>query len=280
MAERVLQSTPVAVSQGWYQDGVLTDPGVVTATVTRDDGTVLLTNAATTGTGAAVRVLDLTIAQTALLDILTVTWTSATKGTLTSRVEIVGGFMFSIADARALKPLDSTTKYPAAAIAQARTLAEQALEKECNVAFVPTYARERQSGRTPMVLNHLRVRTIRSVKTTTGGVSTALTSAELVNLAPHGSNILHNPLGWFSGYSNVEIIYEHGHDYPPARGSHAALVLAKSYLVDGPADERATSYTTTDGSYSLLLAGTRGSVFNLPEVEAFVQQYRESIPFA
>jgi len=144
---RILQNTPGTISQEWHEDGDLVDPGPVTVTVTRADGTELVSGASASGTGAAARTYNLTQAHTLLLDVLTVTWVSGTKGTLTSVVEVVGGFLFSISELRAMLPDTKTAQaITDDQIKQARIFAEQALEDEADVAFVPRYYRETFSG--------------------------------------------------------------------------------------------------------------------------------------
>src|SRR5690349_811749 len=110
--ERILQGTPGTLSQQWTEDGAPADPGTVTISVTRADGTVLVAvGTGTSGSGTNPRTFQLTTTHTALLDTLTVTWTSTTKGTLTSYLEVVGGFHFGLGDLRGLSPLDQTAKY-------------------------------------------------------------------------------------------------------------------------------------------------------------------------
>src|SRR5690349_8723938 len=97
--ERILRGTPGTLSKQWYEDGVPVDPGTVTVEITRADGTSLVAaGAATTGSGSTPRAFALTTTHTALLDRLTVTWTSTAKGTLTSVVEVVGGYLFNLAE--------------------------------------------------------------------------------------------------------------------------------------------------------------------------------------
>jgi hypothetical protein len=50
--EQVLINTPTTLRESWYVDGVIVDPGTVTVTITRADGTVLVSAAATTGVAA------------------------------------------------------------------------------------------------------------------------------------------------------------------------------------------------------------------------------------
>lgn len=268
--ERAAQSTPHTASVTFYSDGVVVDPGVVAVTVTRENGTAL-TNGNATGVGAAARTFALTTTHTASLDILTVTWVSSTYGTLTTQVEIVGGFLFSIAQARAVKPLNNTDTYTAAAITEARTLAEMALEDACGVAFVPRYARRSfdGSGSGDLLLPPL-ARTV-----TVGSIDgTALTSSELADLEIYDSGVLYNPLGWTAGRRNVSLTYTHGYPSPPPRVGRACLLLAKRFLVDSPIHDRATSVTTDDGTTSFFVtAGVRDAVFDVPEANAVVEEY-------
>jgi hypothetical protein len=268
--DRVKQNTAVTISNTWYADGVVVDPGAVTIGVTRDDGTVLVAaGTATGGGGAAARTFNLTTTHTGLLDVLTATWTSPTRGLDTTRHEIVGDFLFTVAQARAVSPLGNTATYTTQAITDARTMVETALEDACGVAFVPRYKRERVSGMggTQLLLSMPRVRAIRSV--TLDGVAVT-DAATIVNV---GSGVAYYPTGWTRGYGNYEVAYEHGHDYPPPRVSQAALLWCKAHLVKGPIDDRTTSFSTDDGTFALATPGLRGSWTGIPEVDAVIQQY-------
>jgi hypothetical protein len=271
--ERVQKSTPLTLTQTWTEDGVAVEPGTVTVGITRADGTELVApGTATTAGGTGVRTFNLTTTHTALLDRLTVTWTSTLKGTLTSYVEVVGGFLFSIADARAVTPLNNTTTYPTAAIVAMRILVEQSLEDACGVAFVPRYTYETLNGygATTLQTSWAKTTAIRSVSF--DGVALDSTALGTVAPSPSGS-LLYYPVGWTAGFSNVTIGYEHGHPVTPERVKRAAIRLAKRWLVEGPVDDRATTFSNDDGTYSLVTPGRRGEFFDLPEVNAVVQQY-------
>lgn len=266
---RVLQSTVADIGETFYRDGVATDPTPATATVTitRDDGTAVVTDAATARSGVGEFVYSLSAVDTASLDVLTVVWTSS-LGSLTTTVEVVGGFLFTIAQARALKPLEQVA-YTAQRIVDARTLAETALEDACGVAFVPRYKRESVSGNggLELMLSQPRVTAIRSVSLD-GAAGTA------ADFLPNGSGILYTANRFERGYQNYEIAYEHGWPSPPPRVTQAALKLAKRYLVDQPQSDRATSMTTDDGTTQFLVtAGVRQAVFDVPEANAVVNQY-------
>jgi hypothetical protein len=272
--ERIQQRTPGTLSQQWYEDGAVVDPGTVTVGITRADGTVLVAaGAATSGTSTAPRTYNLTTTHTALLDRLLVTWTSTLKGTLVSYVEVVGGFLFGIAEARALKPLDSVTNYTTAAIIDMRTTVEQALEEECGVAFVPRYTRETVNGPGTMtlLLKWPKVTAIRSALVGT----TTLTSTDLAALT-YGLGGVVGGYAWTAGIGNLTVGYEHGYPTPPAEIRRAALTLAKMWLVGqrSPIDDRAITFNTTDGgTYSLAVPGRNGSHFGHPDVDIAVDRY-------
>jgi hypothetical protein len=271
-------NTPATLSVTWYENGVLVDPGVVTVKIDRADGTNLVAaGTATSGAGANPRTYTLTIGQNNLLDLLIATWTSATKGTITTRSEIVGGFLFTVAEARKVKPLDNTTTYPTADIESARTLVETALEDACGVAFVPRYRRDvlNGTGRGCVVLSRQRLRAVRAA--TIDGFAVTLSSVKIAS----SNSLMFSTLWsdsvedvrWTRGYANVIVGYEHGHDYAPPRVSQAALLLAKNWLIKGPLDDRTTSLSTEDGTFTLATPGLRGSRFGIPEVDAVVDQY-------
>jgi hypothetical protein len=256
--ERIQQNTPGTASKQWLEAGAPVDPGTVTVGVTRADGTVLLApGTATAGATTNPRTFNLTAVNT-----------------LTSYVEVVGGFLFNTLDARAAAPLNDTTKYPQARLEAMRIRVEQALEEACGVAFVPRYERERITEHTPWRTHDLQLRwpKVRAIRDATLN-GTALTSTELAEVVPAGSFFYYSA-GWgASGRSDIWVGYEHGYDFTPARVSQAAILLAKAWLVAGPIGDRTTSMSTEDGTFTLATPGLRGSTFGIPEVDAVVEQY-------
>ena len=275
MMQRIVQGLGATLSHVFYVDGVATNPSPDTATVsiTGDDGTVIVASTAATEAGTGVVTYTVTPAHTADLDIWSVRWTATIGGqaqTFTDIVEVAGGVLFTIAQARALSPLSSAVTYPTASIVEARTMVETALEDACGVAFVPRYYKQRVSGsgRSTLMLRP-RLRTIRSV--TVDDVAITQSYVDTMRVLPTGE--AYYPSYWTRGTSNLEIAYEHGHDYPPPRVSQAALLWAKNHLVKGPIDDRTTSLQSEDGTYALATPGLRGSWTGIPEVDAVIQQY-------
>lgn len=269
--DRFLQATPATVSVTWDSNETVVDPGTVTLTITREDGTSIVTGSATSGTGAAPRTFALTTTHTATLDLLALTWTSATLGTLTTYVEVVGGYLFSLSDARGLTPLDNTTVYPTAKVIAARVLAEMALEDACGVAFVPRYAREVRSGNGCDLLPQ-RPRPLSIISATVNG--SVVSDAVIDDENGAAAATFYRPGGWGSGRRNVTVKYTHGYPFPPPRVGRACLLLAKRFLVDSPISDRVTTMTSSDGGTQFFVtAGVRDAVFDIPEANAVVQKY-------
>jgi hypothetical protein len=263
--DRILKGTPATVSRTFYTDGAVVDPGAVTLTITTASGTTVVSAVSTSGSGAAARTYNVTAAQTALLDTWTLAWTSSTKGTLSSVVEIVGGFVFSIADLIAVQPSNFT--WTAAQMEQMRTTVEDAIEEHYGTALVPRYRREKVSGDGTTLLGIPGpIRAIRDI--TVNG--TALDAATIA--------ALYLKDGWLSGYTwtagigNIIVGYECGLDEAPGRIRQDAVRLARQWLVSGPIDDRALGAASPDGqfSYGLATPGRNGSIFGLPDLDAVV----------
>ena len=264
--ERILQLTPGTLSQQWYEDGAAVDPGTVTIGITSADGTVIVTaGTGTTGAGSNPRTYSLTTTHTALLDRFTVTWTSTSKGTLVSYVEVVGDFVFTLAELSALKPGNLT--WSASTMAEMRTTVEQSVEDEYGTALVPRYRYETLSGHPNEALKlRAPVRAIRSASV--NGV--ALDQSALDGLYVTGGYV--TGYQWAYGIGNVVVGYEYGLDDPPRRMRQAALRLARQWLVSGPVDDRALGAVSPDGNFSFGLAtpGRGGSIFGLPDLDAAI----------
>jgi hypothetical protein len=287
MQQRILQGAPGTLTVTLAdQDGSPVDAvGMLTVGVTQADGTVVL--AAGTGTthgSTGVYTAALTAAQTASLNLLAATWTDAGNGRIvTSKHEIVGGFFFSLAEARASNDglIADTAKYPSADILTARQEVEEEAEEICDLAFVPRYCRETLDGiATPEItLKHGMVRAVRSVRIypVTGGTAfTAFTAAQLAALRIDEDGTLHRTdFGFFDeGRGNIVIEYEHGYSTPPADVRRAALTRLRSRLnLDkGGINDRATTYTAENGqSYKLSTADAYRTGY--PEVDAAYERY-------
>lgn len=271
--ERYLKASAATTSATFYEDGVIVDPGVVTVTITREDGTALVTAQATSGTGAAARTFNLTTTHLAPLDVLTAAWTSATKGTLYTEIQVVGGFLVSTAQMRADPTLANATTYPIADLIAKRTEAEAILEDACGLAFVPRYFRKKVDGNgTTDVFVRPRLLTVDSVivGATSAYAGTTLTTNELADLELYDDGRLYNSAGWPSGRRNVEVKGSHGYPSLPPYVASGTLALVKSLLIDSPTDDRAASLTGEGGTTQLLKAD---GTFGIPAADRVVELY-------
>lgn len=282
--KRARIDTPVTLSASFYDsDGeALVDPGTVTVTITRSDGTTLVTGAATGGTGAAPRTYSLA-AQTRL-DHLTAVWTGSLGGRrITTNVEVVGAFFAELAEIRALDALTSATSYPTAKLERARTQAEQAFEDVTGVAWVPRHARETVDGTglPRLALAHQQPRELLAV-TIDGTAAADLTAFRLYPYAAieRVAGAIW-PRETSGGGRNVVVEYTHGFDEPPGDLKEAFLVYVRDRLLMGNSriPDRASLMTTDFGTFNLVTAG--GARYTgLPDVDAVLQRYRRYVALA
>jgi hypothetical protein len=104
--ERVVVNRSFTLYKTFYADGVATDPtGTPTVTITRlSTGATVTTGAVTDEAGVGTWSVTVSATQNTLLDTLTVTWTATVNATAqqyVDTVEVAGGTIFTIAEARA-----------------------------------------------------------------------------------------------------------------------------------------------------------------------------------
>jgi hypothetical protein len=280
LTQQILRNTGALLSQTFYADEEPVDAdGAVTVTVTTADGTVVSTGPATSaGTGSGEYVYSL--APRSVLGLLTLTWAgvfSAVAQSLTSTVEVVGGFYVALAEIRALPGMADTGKYPTADLVKARQWFETRFEEHTGMAFVPRAATDRLSGRcSTLMLPHWPVRSIIAVRSyTSPTVNVAFTVDELADLlVDSGGMVQRYSTGWWP--LDVEVDYEHGQQAPPADVKDAGLVAIREKLledVSGARGNRQFSVATQDG---IVRSSTPGDdrPFGLPVVDSVANDYR------
>jgi hypothetical protein len=224
--QRVLRDTRAQPKVVFYVGTTPTDAdGSVTVDIFRGDGSIFLTDAATTGPSPT-GTYTYTLAPQSTLERFQFVWEGTFGGVVqrqTSFVEVVGGYVVSLADLAAESGL--TTKTPAQ-LAEARQWFEDRAEDFCGVAFVPRYARDvlNGSGSRKIELRHARPRTIISAKF--DGAAQTTTTWDLYEA---GYIVASGPFP--SGFRNVEIIYEHGYDSAPSDIRDAALTAIRSNVL-------------------------------------------------
>jgi hypothetical protein len=270
---RVLKSTGVTLSQRFAVDEVPTDAtGDVTVTVKRLDG-------AAVASGTAVHpgepgLYTFALPGQALVDMLTVDWAGTLGGNPVSVrdvAEVVGGFLFDLAKARARfnwKP----GRYTPQVLAEMRTVVEQECEDICGWAFVPRFDREVLTGNgcSGLATTRLMLRTLRSA--TVDGV--ALTAPELADVKVGAAGVLNRRYGYWPHGAEIIAEYEHGHDVPPVGISTQAAYRLRTILdqPDSIVDERALSYSVADGG-TYRLSTPAADRTGVPTIDAVYERY-------
>jgi hypothetical protein len=268
----------VASSISWQQiggDGEPADPGTVTVTITRADGTAVATTAATTGAGTAARTYALSVAQTAPLDRLTAVWQVAGTTVATTDIDVVAGPWFSNADLRADQPsLAGVDKYPAALITIARLQTEAFIERVTGRRFVPGYDLVTLPGsyRFELVLPNVEIRAVRSAKIYNDPSAAAISTLGATELAaiPYSKHgvITRYSASWAGQW--VKIGYEYGFVAPPPDVKAAGMRLCREVLEKSKttSPDAAVSWNSTDLGWSAVFVtpGVRGMHTSIPKV--------------
>jgi hypothetical protein len=273
----------VAGSVSWQpvgQDGAPADPGTVTVTVARADGTALATDAATVGSGTGARSFVLTVAQIATLDRLTVTWKVAGTTVATTSAQVVGGHYFTNAEALQQEEALARLQTDPAAMHRLRGEVEQFLEDCTRQSWVPAYDYDilPASAHTGLVLPHPVLRRVRSVDflNSDGTVASSLTVGECASVPRHDGGVAYRQAGWCGG-THVRIGYEHGHDAPRPSLKRAAITLTRMVYArpkGSVVPSNATNFVSEMGwSAVLITPGVRGAHTSDPDVNKAIDDH-------
>lgn len=286
---------PYDLTKTWYVDGTATDVGDVTVGIVDGNGdTVVASGTATTNNADGTYTYQL--ADQTDPNFLTVTWTrSDGNGDLVDEVEVVGGRLFTEAAFRAHNDdqFTSTTRYPDAAIAAARTSASQALEMWTGQSWVPRYCRVQLSGNGEHALymgdanprtaagkplhRPGRMRHIHRLLSATVSGS----SVTVGNVVADRSILYRTDGTWTRGTTsnplNVTVEYVYGHAYPVDGVDRIAMLVAADLLRESILSNRATTWSDELGTYRFETPGRAGNVSTNPEVNEWVKTHRDPL---
>ncbi len=292
---RVQINAAATLSHTWYVGETPTDPtGTPTFAIVDANGTAVTSGNATIVGAASGRTTAALAAQT-MVRWLFVTWTAIVAGATVvevDQVEVVGGFLFGLAEGRASDAsLADTAKYPAADLVDKRLETEVECEQICDQAWVVRYRRIVLDGtgtwdlaipdggdvlRGGILLRGVRRLRRIAMAPTIAGTFTDLTAPQLAAVAVTGSGALRRTDGqvWTEGVQNIVAEYEYGNDAPPADLKIGALQRFRQRLNlnKSGVPERAQSYTVDGGgTYRLSMPGPYET--GSPEVDAAYGRY-------
>ncbi len=285
MSERVLRGTSATLAVVFYSDeDVAEADGAVTVTITATDGTVVVATTNTTHTPGEDTYTYVLPPQDDLNE-LTAVWSGTFAGqvqTITTEVEIVGGFYLTLGAIRTAKNLNDADKFPSATLRTARTWFEETFEDFTAVAWVPRYRRVTLDGWSmdgSLILPDLYVRSIRSVScTSSAGVTTAFTSPELAGLVVDDAGILsrRSQTFWPAGTSTITVEYEHGKDRPTPDIVEAGKVAIADRVLGANAGNRQYSVATEAGIVRSSTPGPK-TPFGIPFVDEVAVRRRHRV---
>lgn len=151
----------VDLTKQWMEDGTVVDVGVVTYDLTDFDDTAVASGTATKSGSGVNTEYKISVPNQTELGLLTLTWTRASGAKLVDHIEVVGGQLFTEAEAR---NFDSATfadedEYPDAEIAAERLRITDLLEEWTATSWIPRWRRLKLAGnnryRLPLFLSHL-----------------------------------------------------------------------------------------------------------------------------
>lgn len=277
--DRILRAAGATIEATYYSaGGDPTDPALpVTADVVDSAGVAIAGSPfATTTGGEGTRRFNLPV-ELDVLDVYDVTWTDDDGGKRFTQFEMVGGFLFTIAELQAYDAdLADEVAYSPALIREIRDNVTERFEQVAHRSFVARGRRMKLDGSDEATLILPLFDPYVLVSAKVGGV--ALTAEELADVKVKSHGVLQWDGGtWTPGVENVEVLVEYGFRSAPSPIQRAAMRLARHVIKanSGQADERASAVITELGGFRLTLAGRDGPT-GLPEVDAVLAQFGHS----
>jgi hypothetical protein len=289
-AQRILVGTAASLtSYKLDATGEPANPGTVTVTVTRADGSTVATAAATTEGADFKLSYSLSASNNSRLDWLKAVWTDAGDSTSwTTWYEVVGGYYFTVAQARALDPALTALDYPAADLLSLRDEIEREFESPQAIGrgLVPRYMRERLHGdnTAELFLSVPDLRRVRSILAVDpDGTTWEPFASATIAAIPANTDGAARLEGYTWPSQPIVIEYEYGIDRPPS-DLVRAIVRRLRYVSAQPnsgVPDRATTFSAgrDGGTYGLAVEGRAGFITALPDVDLLIRRYRVRGPF-
>ncbi|MGV9815464.1 hypothetical protein ACWDTQ_26580 [Streptomyces cellulosae] len=207
--------------------------------------------------------------------VYTATWQAGTVATDVSRFEVVGGFLFTIPEARQSDfDLADGDRFPAAEVRHYREVVEDEFEAITGRSFVPRVKRVEleADGSRSLYLGFLDVTALKAVD------------------GPYGAEDVSgwtvDPLGFLRAPSELAegaryaVTFAYGFAQVPEDVKRAGLLRLRSLLTAERSGipDRATAFVAAEGgNFTLATAGRNGWETGIPEVDATLKRYRFGI---
>jgi len=275
MAVRVAVGDPKAISVQF--PGTATGDVEVTVVSARDGATAGPFTASSIGSGVYAYTLDASMVEQ--VDELMVSFTGTVTGveyTRTEVVQVAGAYYFTVAEARALGPIDAS--FTDEEIEKQRMAVEDQIEANCDTHFVARFVSESLSGGGEPFLRLTENYILNLIAVT-------VDSEDVTSSVSLDGRYLWAGTIWTPGHRNVVAKYESGYqNFPPEDLRRKAIEATRYNLLREKRKglpNQAVTLGTEIGNLRLAIANLR-SPFGYPEVDAVVARWalRVGVPVA
>lgn len=296
--------TGQAVTLTWttYSAGTATDPGTLTIGIVDGNGSTVVASG-TSVTDNSDGTFSYSLSSVSDPTVLVVTFTVSGVFTISRHIEVVGGFLFGEAQARAFDEkangtasLSSASEYTDKMILEGRDRVTDLLEAWTDRSWIPRYCRlelpgnglrqilardgdARLSNGDAISRPGKNTDIIEVLSASVGGISVSTAN---IKVDPANGTFYRTDSSWSAATSsnprNVVIEYVYGQTYPVDAADRIALMVLTDQLVPSPISDRATTFTDELGTLRFETPGRYGNVSTIPEVNAWVKSHSVRIP--
>jgi hypothetical protein len=242
----------------------------VTCTITRADGTVVVTDRSAAVTPDGSLTVNLTSVEGQTLDVLTAVWKVDTVERATSHHRIVGGFLFSVDDVQAA---GGVSKFNATTLLRARDATLDMIERATGVCWSPTFDRYEFQGQRRHTLAS-KFRPLRRIRTLT--LDDAPQNISLLDVNAEAGLIYSDTTlcGW------TVLAVEHGFDDAPEDLVEAGIQACKFTLLQSQSalGQRVRSVSDDQGTRTFSFAG-KDHPTGIDDIDAVIMGYDMRDPY-
>jgi hypothetical protein len=207
--------------------------------------------------------------------VYTAEWQAGAEATDRTTFEVVGGFLFTLPEARQSDmDLEDSTRFPTAELRHYRDVVEDEFEAITGRSFVPRTARvevEADGSRT-LFLGYFDATAVTAVDGPSGPV-------DVTGWAVDATGFLKAPFELVEG-DRYCVTVTYGLGQVPEDVKRAGLIRLRSVLTAERSGipDRATAFVAAEGgNYTLATAGRNGWETGIPEVDAVLKRYKYTI---
>jgi len=214
--------------------------------------------------------------------VYTVDWTAAGLAVDRETFEVVGGFLFTLPEARASDmDLEDSARFPTAELKHYREVVEDEFERITGRSFVPRTVRVGVlgDGTASVFLGYFDVTALKAVEGPSGAVTGPSGAVDLAGWSVDPTGFLRAPYELEDG-ATYWVTFTYGFAQVPEDAKRAGLLRLRSVLTAERSGipDRATAFVAAEGgNFTLATPGRNGYETGIPEVDAVLKRYKYGI---